>query len=189
MGSWCQSWALPCTRWGSWVARQIKRLGWGVVTSMPGPVWVAVGRVLLPFPLSVPGTSLELRENGFVYVWGSPKFPNFPFPSFRPLWRRWSPVPPIWNFSYGVFQSLPCSVPSCDSCCYTGMTPTPSLTPLLPVLAATPGYGPYLCPGLPGWAISSFQPLFWEGVSALLCPLSSVITSKLGGIFFLVLNF
>lgn len=46
---------------------------------MPGPIWVAVGWVLLPFSLSAPGTSLELRENGLAYVRGSPKFPNFPF--------------------------------------------------------------------------------------------------------------
>lgn len=140
------------------------------------------------FP-SAPRSSLGPRENDSVYMRGSPKYPNFLFPSSRPLWKRWSPAPPIWNFSYGVSQSLPCSVPSCDSCCYTGMTPTPSLTPSLPVLAATPGYGPYLCPSLPGWAISSLWPLFWEGGTALLWPLSPAITSKLGGIYFLVFNF
>lgn len=106
---------------------------------------------------------LKLRANDSVYVQGSPKFPPFPFLLSRLPWRRWSPVPPIWNFFYGVSLSLPCSVLSCDSCCYIGMTLTPSLTPLLHVLAATPGYGPYLCPGLPGWAIISLT-FVCEGV-------------------------
>lgn len=38
--------------------------------------------------LSAPCSFLEPRENDSVDVQGGPKFPNFPFPSSRPLWRR-----------------------------------------------------------------------------------------------------